>query len=104
VTGGGLTPVAKTFANTGDTLVVGTMVLIDSSGGAPTFNLPAAPSVGDRIQVQDSTASFVGHNVTLSRNGLNIMSVAQDLLLDVNNLVADLYYASVAVGWKIITP
>ena len=96
-----LSVASKTTANSGDTLVKMTLYLIDASGGACNFNLPAAPANGDHIQVNDYLGTFAVNNVTLNRNGNNILGIADNLLCDVNNVILDLYYTGATEGWTV---
>jgi hypothetical protein len=87
--GGGLTFVAKTANHTTSS---GEGILANTSGGAFTVTLPASPSTGDQVVIADSGSSFATNNLTVSRNSSTIDGVAEDLLLDVDDVLVDLIY------------
>jgi hypothetical protein len=61
-----------------------TRVLANSVGGAFQITLPASPSPGDRIEVQDPEGTWFTNNVTINPNGNAIQSVVANDTLDVN--------------------
>jgi len=75
------------------------LVLADTSAGAWTLSLPASPSVGDRVLVADAAGTFATFNLTIGRNGNNILSNAGNYILNVNNAWAELVYVSASRGW-----
>lgn len=86
---GGPTVSIKTDTNDGDTLASNDHIFADSSSAAFTLNLPATPSLGDRVRLTDFTdattgGGFATNNVTVGRNGSTIDSVAADFTLDVD--------------------
>lgn len=78
-------------------------ILADSSGGAFTITLPSSSTViqGDQVQIIDVTGSFNANNVTVARNGSNINSIAENLVLDINGAVVTLLYTNATYGWVI---
>jgi len=85
------------------TTVNGDQVLVDTSGGgigAPvTINLPASPSVGDEVHFIDSGNNFASNNLTIGRNGSNILGVAANLTISVNTAAFTLVYVNATRGW-----
>jgi len=85
------------------TAVNGDQVLVDTSGsgiGAPvTINLPASPSVGDEVHFIDSGNNFASNNLTIGRNGSNILGVAANLTISVNTAAFTLVYVNATRGW-----
>jgi hypothetical protein len=67
-------------------------VLADTSGGAFTVTLPAAPSAGDQCIVADAGANFGTNNLTVGRNGSTIGGLAQDLVIDITGVSVQLVY------------
>jgi len=61
-----------------------------------TLTLPASPSAGDWVSVQDSSGTTTA---VIGRNGSNIMSLAEDLTLDTANLAVTLVYTDATRGW-----
>jgi hypothetical protein len=81
--------------------VVGDALLLDASGGAFTITLPAAAVEDDYIDFADATGHLKDNNVTLARNGLNIMGAAEDLVIDTKNIGFRLTYYNAAQGWRV---
>jgi len=73
-------------------------IAANTSGGAFTITLPAAPSTGDSVTFADSGHSFNTNNLTVGRNGSTIESSATDLVLDVSNVFVSLIYNGTT--WK----
>jgi len=97
--GGGVSAwVVKTGAYTA---VTGDRINMDSSGGIFTITLPASPSAGDEIDFNDVTKSCGTYNVTIGRNGNNIDSTAEDLVVDTNGACFKLIYFDASVGWDV---
>jgi hypothetical protein len=63
-----------------------------------TLTLPASPTAGMVVGVINKT----GFTVTIGRNAVNIMSLAQDLTIDtLFGVQIDLTYIDATVGWSI---
>lgn len=76
-------------------------LLLDSAGGAFTITLPASAVEDDYIDFADATGHLKDNNVTLDRNGLNIMGQAEDLVVDTKNIGFRLTYYNAAQGWRV---
>jgi hypothetical protein len=61
-----------------------------------TLTLPASPSAGDWVSVQNSSGTITA---VITRNGSNIMSLAEDLTLDTDFVSVTLVYADATRGW-----
>jgi hypothetical protein len=85
------------------TTVAGDQVLVDTSGGgigAPvTITLPASPSVGDEVHFIDTGANLASNNLTIGRNGSNILGSASDLVVSTNAVAFTLVYVNATRGW-----
>lgn len=85
------------------TTVNGDQVLVDTSGGgigAPvTINLPASPSVGDEVHFIDSGNNLASNNLTIGRNGSNILGSTSDLTVSTNSVAFTLVYVNATRGW-----
>jgi hypothetical protein len=94
---GQLKPVVKTGNYTA---VAGDCLLIDKSGGNVTITLPASPSVGDE---PINITHYIGtsNTLTVARNGLNIMGLAEDLVMNANYASITLYYGGATPGWRL---
>jgi hypothetical protein len=84
-------------------LVANRRYLVNTSTAAFSANLPANPLVGAFIEFIDRGGTFETNNLTLNRNGRNIKSQAENLLLDVNEAFVRLVYISPSAGWYVRT-
>lgn len=66
---------------------------------ALTLTLPASPGVGDWVGVANRSGST---SCVIARNGSNIMSLAEDMTVDVLNASFKLVYADATRGWTIL--
>lgn len=76
-------------------------LLVDTTAGAVTVTLPAAPTVGDYVEIIDAAGKFDTNNLTVDRNSLKIMSLDEDMTVSKINASFKLVYASAALGWRI---
>ena len=85
------------------TTVNGDQVLVDTSGGgigAPvTITLPASPSIGNEVHFIDSGNNLASNNLTIARNGSNILGSASDLTVSTNSSAFTLVYVNATRGW-----
>ena len=70
------------------TAVKGDQLLIDTSSGginsSVTVTLPASPAIGDEVTFIDSGNFVNSNNLTIARNGSNILGAASNLVVSVN--------------------
>ena len=64
-----------------------------------TLTLPASPSPGQYLRISNASGTTT---CVVARNGSNIMSLAQDLTLNVINAATTLMYADATRGWVFI--
>lgn len=64
-----------------------------------TLTLPSTPTVGDYVGVSNSSGTTT---CVIGRNGSNIMSLAEDMTVDVVDAGFTLYYADATRGWVIL--
>jgi len=85
------------------TAVAGDQVLVNTSGSgasAPvTITLPASPSIGNEVTFIDSGNNFAANNLTVARNGSNILGSASDLTVSTNSSAFTLVYVNATRGW-----
>ena len=85
------------------TTVNGDQILVDTSGGgigtAITINLPASPSIGNEVHFIDSGSNLSSNNLTIGRNGSNILGSASDLVVSTNGSAFTLVYVNATRGW-----
>jgi hypothetical protein len=89
------------FVNTTGTLSAKPVQLlaVDTTTGAFTVNLPASPSVGDRIVFWDAKANFGVSNLTIGRNGNNITNIADDYLMATGGAWVEFIWLGGSYGW-----
>ena len=81
------------------TAVADDQVLVDTSGSTVTVNLPASPSVGDEVHFIDSKNFFASNNLTVGRNGSNILGAASNLTVNTNGAAFTLVFVNATRGW-----
>tara|TARA_Y100001935_G_scaffold104506_1_gene86738 strand:+ start:2873 stop:6391 length:3519 start_codon:yes stop_codon:yes gene_type:complete len=74
---------------------------IDTTSGAQTANLPASPQVGDQVSFVDLAGTFDTNNLTIGRNSLKIMGLAEDLVVSTEDAGIQLVYTGSTYGWKL---
>lgn len=67
-------------------------ILTDTTAGPFTVTLPATPSLGDRVGVQDISTTWGTNALTIARNGSTIDGTAEDLVCDVDGIKLELVY------------
>ena len=91
---GGGTGITWVYKNASYTASAGEGVLCNTDNQAFTITLPASPSLGDEVVVADAGGSFSTNNLTVGRNSQTIAEVAEDLVLDLNNVSVRFIYDS----------
>ena len=81
------------------TAVADDQVLVDTSSSTVTINLPASPSVGDEVHFIDSKNFFASNNLTVGRNGSNILGAASNLTVNTNGAAFTLVFVNATRGW-----
>lgn len=85
------------------TAVDGDQLLVNTSSGginsSVTITLPASPAIGNEVHFIDSGNFFASNNLTISRNGSNILGSASNLTVNVNGASFTLVYVNAARGW-----
>jgi len=80
----------------------GQRIIVDtSSASAYTLTLPGNPSMGDEIHFLDGGYNCSTVNVTLARNGNNIMGLAQNMDIDTDGAAFKFVYYNATRGWVI---
>jgi len=93
----GISPFSAGVTTTGvsTSIVHQEMVVVISSG--QTVTLPSNPNVGDYVNI--GVKNFT--DTTVDRNGSNIMSLGEDMTIDVTNSSVSLIYVDSTIGWRI---
>jgi hypothetical protein len=100
----GTDSVANVNVTTNYAVNAGERVFANATTAAFTITLPAAPNVGDTVQIIDVAGIFSLNNVTVARNGLRIQNLAEDLILNLNNAAITMIYSGATFGWVFIGP
>jgi len=72
---------------------------VNTSGGAVTVTLPASPSAGDIVAINDLNGTANTNNITLGRNSSKIDGGCSDLLISRNRQSTTVIYSGAAQGW-----
>ncbi len=85
--------------------VVGNSYLAGTSASAFTITLPASPIQGDVVTFADAKGTWATNNLTIARNGKNILDLdgiatAEDLVCDLDGIQFTLFYD--APNWRLI--
>jgi len=91
----------QTVKTTTFTAVAGEGYFVDTSSGTFTVTLPSSPSQGDEVSIKDYANTFDSNNLTVGRNGENIVGSAADLTVAVEGAGFTLVYADATQGWLI---
>jgi|TARA_R110002167_G_scaffold90161_3_gene243090 hypothetical protein len=94
-------PWASTSSNI--TIAANDRYFVDTTAGVKTITLPASPQVGDQVSLLDLAGTFDTNNLTIARNSLKIMGLAEDLVVSTENAGIQLVYTGSTHGWKLTT-
>jgi hypothetical protein len=81
------------------TAVSGNGYFVNTTSGAITVTLPATPSAGDIVAINDYARTFATNNLTVARNGSNIQGVATDGTISTNGQSTMFVYVDGTQGW-----
>ena len=84
------------------TAVSGEGYFINTTSGAVTMTLPASPSVGDIVSFKDYAGTFDTNNLTINRNGSNIVGGTNNPVISVEGQAGTLVYGDATQGWQIV--
>jgi len=84
------------------TAVSGNGYFVNTTSGAVTVTLPASPSAGDIVALQDYAGTWGTNNVTIGRNGSNVGGVAGDAILSTSDQSITLVYVDATRGWQTV--
>lgn len=84
------------------TASAGVRYYLDTSGGSFTMTLPASPTAGDQVAFVDYGGNFATNAAVLDRNGSNLMGLAENMSLDVDNFSGTVEYVDATQGWVLI--
>ena len=85
------------------TAVNNDQLLVDTSGAgissSVTVTLPASPAIGNEVTFIDSGNNLSSNNLTIARNGSNILGAASNLVVSTNGSAFTLVYVNATRGW-----
>ena len=81
------------------TAVSGNGYFVNTTSGSITFTLPASPSAGDIVAINDYARTFGTNNVTVGRNGSNIQGIATDATIATDGQSSTFVYVDGTKGW-----
>jgi hypothetical protein len=88
--------------STGYTAVVGDRLMINTSGGAFTVNLPASPARGDAVHFIDYGGTLSTNNLTVNNNGNFIMRQNNTMTVSTNGAAFQLVFSGAQnPGWLV---
>jgi hypothetical protein len=86
------------------TAVINDMVRVNSTGGAFTVTLPAAPADGDKVGLQDVSNACAANPVLLAAaGGKTVEGDATGLSVNVNGAHVELMYNATGTNWKMLS-
>ena len=99
-----LLPNDWTVVSDNTTAANGDRIMVDmDSIGELTVSLPLSPSAGYTVMVADGTGlAGQGKQLTIGRNGENIMSLEEDLNVDVAGYLMTFVYMNSTRGWVVM--
>jgi hypothetical protein len=74
-------------------------MLVDTSAGSVSIQLPASPYVGAVVKLVDVASSFGTNPITIYGNGSKIAGTTNDILVDVAQQSLMLVYSGSTYGW-----
>ena len=84
------------------TAVNGEGYFCNTSGGTFSLTLPASPSAGNIVALQDYANNFGTAKLTLDRNGSNINGSASNFDLTTDGAALTLVYVDATKGWLVV--
>ena len=86
----------------GTAVTAGSKSIVDTNSQAMTITLPSTPALGDEVRIIDGTGNASVYNITIDRNGNNIMGASDNLVIDVDRAAIGLVYYNTSNGWILI--
>ena len=81
------------------TAVSGNGYFVNTTSGAITVTLPATPSAGDIVAINDYARTFATNNLTINRNGSLIQGTASNATLSTDGQSTTFIYVDGTKGW-----
>ncbi len=82
--------------------IQGDDLMVDTSNGPVTINLPASPVItSPPVNIIHVDGDIVTNPITIARNGNPIMSLDEDMVVDVQNASFGLAFCNATLGWRV---
>lgn len=78
-------------------------LFVDVTAGAVTINLPSSPAITDQsISIVHAGGTISSNNITIGRNGQNIMGLAENMTVSTENAALELGFMNSTRGWRLV--
>ena len=77
---------------------LGNREFVSVTSAGLTMTLPASPAAGNEVAIQ--VGAFT--NTVIGRNSQNIMGLAEDMTIDVENVTVNLFFTDATRGWRVV--
>ena len=77
---------------------LGNREFVSVTSAGLTITLPASPAAGNEVAIQ--VGAFT--NTVIGRNSQNIMGLAEDMTIDVENRTVNLVFTDATRGWRVV--
>ena len=77
---------------------IGNREFVSVVGAGLTMTLPASPAAGNEVAIQ--VGAFT--DTVIGRNSQNIMGLAEDMTIDVENRTVNLVFTDATRGWRVV--
>ena len=77
---------------------LGNREFVSVTSAGLTMTLPASPAAGNEVAIQ--VGAFT--NTIIGRNSQNIMGLAEDMTIDVENRTVNLVFTDATRGWRVV--
>jgi len=74
-------------------------IYADTTTDVISVLVPATPAVGDKLRILDSGGTFATNNLTIDSNGTKIKGSVQDIIVNVDWSIVELFYTGDTNGW-----
>ena len=85
------------------TAVSGNGYFVNTTSGQITVTLPASPSAGDQVGIDDYANTAGTNKIIIGRNGSNIIGTADDFDIVTDGKSILLIYVDATQGWRVIS-
>jgi len=93
--------IVTSIQTTGFTATDGVLYPCDTTSAGFTITLPPTPTAGQRVGIVDIAGTASINNITVGRNGSEIMDLAENLIIDIDYAKVYLVYNATR-GWLIL--